>query len=115
MTLPFIKSNQDQLEEFSETWLVPLNILDPVSTDLDMRHVINQPRVHKPTARAQGYAATLIQANFEKIPQFYAAFSSGITKCRPHQNNLPPPPTSWHALLKHPHVEGFKQAAKLEH
>ena len=115
MTPQFIESNQDQLEEFSETRLAPLDILDPVSTDLDMQHVINQPRVHKPTAKAQSYAAALIQANSEKIPQFYAAFSSGITKRRPHQDNLPPPPTSWHALLKHPHAEGFKQAAKLEH
>ena len=80
-----------------------------------MRHVINQPRVHKPIARAQGYAAAFIQANFEKIPQFYAAFSSGITKHGPHRDNLPPPLTSWCALLKHPHAKGFKQAAKLEH
>ena len=41
MTLPFIESNQDQLEEFSKTWLAPLNILDPVSADLDIQHVIN--------------------------------------------------------------------------
>ena len=68
MTPPFIESNQDQLEEFFETQLAPLDILDPVSADLDMWYVINQPRVHKPTARAQGYAATLIQANSEKIP-----------------------------------------------
>ena len=94
MTPSFIESNQNQLEEFSETRLVPLDILDPVSADLDMQHVINQPRVHKPTARAQGYAATLIQVNSEKIPQFYAAFSLGITKRRPHRDNLRPPPTS---------------------
>jgi hypothetical protein len=32
-----------------------------------------------------------------------------------HRDRLPPPPVSWHDLEKHPHAEGFRQAAKLEY
>src|SRR5437667_7753699 len=64
--------------------------------------------------RAQGYAAALLQAHSKKIPQFYSAFSAGISKSS-HRNYLPSLPASWHALTKHPHAEGFRQAARLEY
>jgi len=108
------ESEQEQLMEAPEMVKAPLDILNPVSTDLDARHIVQQSRIPKPSARAQGYAAALLQAHSDKIPQLYSAFSAGITKGRAHCDHLPPPPTSWRTLAKHPHAEAFKQAAKLE-
>ncbi len=100
--------------EVSNTSQAPLDILEPLNADLDTRNMVGQRRDRKPTARAQGYAAALIQAHSDRIPQFYSAFSAGISQ-RSHRDQLPPPPASWRALTKHSHAEGFRQAAKLEY
>ena len=76
---------------------------------------MEQPHIRKPSVRAQGYAAALLQAHSNKIPQFHAAFTTGITKRQVHRDQLPPPPVTWRALTKHPYAEGFRQAAKLEY
>lgn len=109
------ESEQEQLEEAPEELQAPLDILNPISADLDARNIVEQSRTRKPSARAQGYAVALLQAHSDKIPQFHAAFTAGIIKSKIHRDQLPPPPTSWRALLKHPHAEGFKHAAKLEY
>jgi len=93
---------------------VPLDILDPFNSDLDMRNVVKHPHNRKPSARAQGYAAALVHAYSDKIPQFYSAFSARISKSSYH-DQLPPPPASWCALAKHPHAKEFRQAAKLKY
>ena len=79
-----------------------------------MRNVVECSHNRKPSARAQGYAAALVHAHSDKIPQFYVAFSAGISQSS-HRNQLPPPPASWHALKKHPYAEGFRSAARLEY
>jgi len=79
-----------------------------------MRNVVECSHNRKPSARAQGYVAALVHAHSDKIPQFYVAFSAGISQSS-HRDQLPPPPASWHALMKHPHAKGFRSAARLEY
>ena len=100
--------------EISDTSQAPLDILDPFNADLDMRNVVECPRNRKPSARAQGYAAALVHAHLDKIPQFYVAFLARISQSS-HRDQLPPPPASWHALKKHPHAEGFRSATRLKY
>ena len=47
--------------------------------------------------------------------QLHLAFTTAITASRPHRDTLPPPPTTMKAVRKHPHAEGFLQAAQAEY
>ena len=68
----------------------PLDILDPCNADMDMCNVIEHPCNRKPSAKAQGYAAALIHAYSDKIPQFHTAFLAGISQSNHHDQLLPP-------------------------
>ena len=100
--------------EIPNTSQVLLNILNSFNPDLDMYNIVKYPCNHKPSAKVQRYAAALIHTYSDKIPQFHTAFSAGISQSN-YRDRLPPPPASWHALIKHPYAEGFRQAAKLEY
>src|SRR6266480_4407674 len=100
--------------EIPNTSQAPLDILDPFNADLDMCNIVEHPCNRKPSTRVQGYSAALLHTYSDKIPQLHSAFSVGIMRGRAHRDHLPPPLTSWRTLVKHPHAEGFKQAARLE-
>jgi hypothetical protein len=68
-------------------------------------NIVEGPRARKPTAKvSQLYAVTAFQQ----------AFSVGAFPQDPnlYRDKLPPPPRNWYELLRHPHKEGFMEAAE---
>jgi hypothetical protein len=102
------------------------------SSDLDPANIIEGKRNRKPNPKY----AQLVYEEWMKIPQFHAAFMAGVwTKeenevkslkpslsedakywsSRPHVSDLPPPPTHWRGMLKHPYAAQWQKAAQIEY
>jgi hypothetical protein len=87
-----------------------------VSADIHEDHIVEGPRVRKPSARRAAYLARL-DGGLHEIENAFSnmnsAFSTATRPYKQHQNELPPPPDSF-KMFNHPLSAEFKATAKAE-
>jgi Reverse transcriptase (RNA-dependent DNA polymerase) len=88
-----------------------------VSADIHEGHIVEGPRVRKPSARRAAYLAHL-DGGLHEIENAFSnmnsAFSTATRPYKQHQSELPPPPESFKKMLSHPLSAEFEAAAKAE-
>lgn len=92
-----------------------------ISQDNILPKGVNNQRSTRST-RKQAYSAALAETNQGSNSSYFSAFAAAlnITKdpstkpSTPHRDQLPPEPTTFKQMLKHPHAPGFIQALKFE-
>jgi hypothetical protein len=90
-----------------------------ISADFSADNIIHGTRtrgkkVHFGVATEEHLVEDPDESNQGVLMAFTAAISAPGPHRRPHRDDLPQEPKNWHELVRHPHSDGFAEAARSE-
>jgi hypothetical protein len=129
-----VRGREDQLQDELQGTVSPISSNPPpgyrlrgdlaprdISLTVSEDNIVSGSRVRK--KKVYFASASAEEEHFSEDPEeshrgvllaFTTAISSPQPYQRPHRDDLPPEPKNWMDMLRHPHVDGFTEAAIFE-